>query len=68
MAVITRVYHWEGNYTLDWRTLPLEGLATLRHELRMDHAKRGINFDEEYLLEDVEKEIKKRVDAATDES
>jgi hypothetical protein len=58
MAIITRVYAWNGQYYLDWRKLPLEGLKSLLYELRTMQAQQGINFQEEYLIRDVAKAIK----------
>jgi len=60
MAVMTRVFKWDGVYYLRFEELPDDGLAALKQELYIAYAKAGIGFNDSVLLEDVVAEIKKR--------
>lgn len=57
MSIITRMFHWEGEYHKSIGTLPVSGLKALLNELKQMRAMQGYTFKDGELLEDVERTI-----------
>lgn len=62
MAVMQTLFKWEDVYYLTFKELPDAGLIKLRNELAQKAAISGINFEADLsiLLDDVEREVKRR--------